>query len=117
MKISKKQAIMLVVMILSVGIVIGTVLTVDEQMNNLVATEQTIAEKVEKAIEKKFEEKQANIQLYVLSVDDVNAGERVHFYYRSDDNPFWRAHEIMEIEGFKYENLVIRESNLLEEEN
>lgn len=99
---------MLVIMILSIGIAAGTVLTADEQLDNLAASEQTINEK--------FAKEQANMQLYVMSADDVDTGERVHFYYRSDDNPFWRAHKIMEKEKINFENLVIRESDLLEEE-
>ena len=106
--INKKLAFMLVIMILSIGIAAGTVLTADEQLDNLAASEQTINEK--------FAKEQANMQLYVMSADDVDTGERVHFYYRSDDNPFWRAHKIMEKEKINFENLVIRESNLLEEE-
>lgn len=116
MKINKKIAFMLVIMILSIGIVAGTVLTADEQLDNLAASEQTINEKVEEALDEKFAKEQANMQLYVMSADDVDTGERVHFYFRSDDNPFWRAHEIMEIEKINFENLVIRESDLLEEE-
>ena len=108
MGINKKLAFMLVIMILSIGIAAGTVLTADEQLDNLAASEQTINEK--------FAKEQANMQLYVMSADDVDTGERVHFYYRSDDNPFWRAHEIMEIEKINFENLVIRESDLLERE-
>jgi hypothetical protein len=108
MGINKKLAFMLVIMILSIGIAAGTVLTADEQLDNLAASEQTINEK--------FAKEQANMQLYVMSADDVDTGERVHFYYRSDDNPFWRAHKIMEKEKINFENLVIRESDLLEEE-
>lgn len=115
MRINKKFAIGLVIVILSIGIATGTVLTVDEQLDNLAASEQTIGEKVKKAVEEKFAKEQANMQLYVMSADDVDTGERIHFYFRSDDNPFWRAHEIMEIEKINFENLVIRESDLLEE--
>lgn len=116
MAINKKLAIMLVIMILSIGIAAGTVLTADEQLDNLAASEQTIDEKVQKAIEEKFAKEQANMQLYVLYADDVDTGNRVHFYFRSDDNPFWRAHEIMEIEGINFENMSISESDLLEGE-
>jgi len=116
MRINKKLVAMLVIMILSIGIAVGTVLTADEQLDNLAASEQTINEKVEEALEEKFAKEQANMQLYVMSADNVDTGERVHFYYRSDDNPFWRAHKIMEKEKINFENLVIRESDLLEEE-
>lgn len=115
-KPNAKLIFMWALVIFSIGIATGTVLTADEQFDNLAASEQTINEKVEKALEEKFAKEQANMQLYVMSADDVDTGERVHFYFRSDDNPFWRAHEIMEKEKINFENLVIRESDLLEEE-
>ena len=112
---NKKKLFMLAVMVLSIGIAIGTVLTADEQLDNLAASEATIQEKVEMVVNEKLSEKKADIQMYVLSADNVDTGGRVHFYFRSDDNPFWRAHKIMEIEGINFENLSIRESDLLDE--
>ncbi|SFL09721.1 hypothetical protein [Halanaerobium salsuginis] len=116
MVINKKLAIILVVMILSIGIATGTVLTADEQLDNLAASEQTIDEKVEKAIEEKFAKEQANMQLYEAIYYDKKLDQTMYFFFRSDDNPFWRANEIMEIKGKEFSNLRIRESDLLEEE-
>jgi hypothetical protein len=40
----------------------------------------------------------------------------MYFFFRSDDNPFWRANEILEKEKIKFSNLRLRKSKLLEEE-
>ena len=116
MRINKKLAIILVIMILSIGIAAGTVLTADEYLDNLVSNEQTIEIKVQKAIEKKIDEKEANMELYEAIYFDKELGQTMYFFFRSDDNPFWRANEILEKEEIKFSNLRLRKSKLLEEE-
>jgi len=116
MRINKKLAIILVIMILSIGIAAGTVLTADEYLDNLVSNEQTIEIKVQKAIEKKIDEKEANMELYEAIYFDKELGQTMYFFFRSDDNPFWRANEILEKEKIKFSNLRLRKSKLLEEE-
>ena len=116
MRINKKLAIILVIMILSIGIAAGTVLTADEYLDNLVSNEQTIEIKVQKAIEKKIDEKEANMELYEAIYFDKELVQTMYFFFRSDDNPFWRANEILEKEKIKFSNLRLRKSKLLEGE-
>jgi hypothetical protein len=116
MTINKKIAFSFMIMILSIGIAAGTVLTADEYLDNLVSNEQTIEIKIQKAIEKKIDEKEANMELYEAIYFDKELGQTMYFFFRSDDNPFWRANEILEKEKIKFSNLRLRKSKLLEEE-
>jgi len=116
MTINKKIAFSFMIMILSIGIAAGTVLTADEYLDNLVSNEQTIEIKIQKAIEKKIDEKEANMELYEAIYFDKELGQTMYFFFRSDDNPFWRANEILEKEEIKFSNLRLRKSKLLEEE-
>jgi hypothetical protein len=116
MTINKKIAFSFMIMILSIGITAGTVLTADEYLDNLVSNEQTIEIKIQKAIEKKIDEKEANMGLYEAIYFDKELGQTMYFFFRSDDNPFWRANEILEKEEIKFSNLSLRKSKLLEEE-
>ena len=116
MTINKKIVFSFMIMILSIGIAAGTVLTADEYLDNLVSNEQTIEIKIQKAIEKKIDEKEANMELYEAIYFDKELGQTMYFFFRSDDNPFWRANEILEKEKIKFSNLRLRKSKLLEEE-
>jgi hypothetical protein len=116
MTINKKIAFSFFIMVFSIGIAVGTVLTADEYLDNLVSNEQTIEIKVQKAIEKKIDEKEANMELYEAIYFDKELGQTMYFFFRSDDNPFWRANEILEKEKIKFSNLRLRKSKLLEEE-
>lgn len=115
--IDKKIVIILLVGILVTGFTVGAYDSLSDTRRDLQTELLEIDRKVELAVNRKLRQREANMQLYVLSADNLDNGDRVHFYFRSDNNPFWRAHEIMEIEGINFDNLVIRESDLLEEAN
>ncbi|KXS40009.1 MAG: hypothetical protein AWU54_2153, partial [Candidatus Frackibacter sp. T328-2] len=81
MTINKKIAFSFMIMILSIGIAAGTVLTADEYLDNLVSNEQTIEIKIQKAIEKKIDEKEANMELYEAIYFDKELGQTMYFFF------------------------------------
>jgi hypothetical protein len=101
---------------LLVGITIGMAYSAMDYQDRTIANRAYIDKQVEIAFKQVKDEKEADMELYEAIYFDKELGQTMYFFFRSDDNPFWRANEILEKEKIKFSNLRLRKSKLLKEE-